>query len=117
LSKDPVFAVGKLFERLAIPSLFTEASVSDWDDRGDLASERSSIIFSNEPQIYDVPGLHGSDVAYRFHARKVKGFPERYAALLADLRVSDSYQRSVQSCVADLGIDPQRAQQIFGPLP
>jgi hypothetical protein len=117
LSKDPVFAVGKLFERLAIPSMFSEASVSDWDDRGDLASERSSIIFPDEPQIYDVPGLHGSDVAYRFHARSVTGFPEPYASLLADLRVSDGYRRSVQSCIADLGIDPARALRIFGPLP
>jgi hypothetical protein len=114
LSRDPVFAVGKLFERLAIPSLFNEASVSDWDDRGDLASERSSIIFPDEPQIYDVPGLHGSDVAYRFHGRPATAFPDAYASLLADLRVGDSYRRSIQSCIADLGIDRDRAQQIFG---
>lgn len=114
LSKDPVFAVGKLFERLAIPSLFNEASVTDWDDRGDLASERSSIIFPNEPQVYDVPGLHGSDVAYRFHGRSANAFPEAYASVLSDLRVMDGYRRSVQSCIADLGIDPVRALQIFG---
>ena len=114
LSKDPVYAVGKLFERLAIPALFSEATVSDWDDRGDLASERSSIIFPDEPEIYDVPGLHGTDVAYRFHARRVTGFPERYASLLADLRVADGYRRSVQACIADLGIEAGWALRMLG---
>jgi hypothetical protein len=56
-------------------------------------------------------------VAYRFHARPVTGFPEPYASLLADLRVSDGYRRSVRSCIADLGIDPDSALRIFGPMP
>jgi hypothetical protein len=59
LSKDPVFAVSKLFERLAIPSLFSEASVSDWDDRGDLASERSSIIFPDTVRMWPIASMPG----------------------------------------------------------
>ena len=106
--------MSKLFERLTIPSLFSEATITNWDGKGDLGSERSSIIFPDEPQVYDVPGLHGSDVAYRFHARSVTKFPEPHTPLLADLRVSENYGRSIQSCIVDFGIDADKTQQIFG---
>jgi len=114
LSKDPVFAVGKLFDRLAIPSLFSEAAVTDWHEGGDLASERSSIIFPDEPQIYDVPGLHGSDVAYRFHARAAAKVPKPYVLLLEKMNAAASYRASVQSCLSDLEIGQTKAEAIFG---
>jgi hypothetical protein len=114
LSKDPVFAVGKLFDRLAIPSLFSAAAVTGWHEGGDLASERSSIIFPDEPDIYHVPGLHSSDVAYRFHARAAAEVPKPYVVLLEKMNAAASYGASIQSCISDLEIEPTKAKAIFG---
>lgn len=114
LSKDPVFAVGRLFDRLAIPSLFSAAAVTDWREGGDLASEQSSIIFPDEPGIYDVPGLHGSDVAYRFHARAAAELPQPCMLLLQKMNAAASYRASIQSCISDLEIGPAKAEAIFG---
>lgn len=114
LSKDPVFAVGKLFDRLAIPSLFSTATVNGWHEGGDLASEKSSIIFADEPDVFNVPGLHGSDGAYRFHAREAAEVPEPYVLLLEKMSASASYHASIQSCISDLEIGPAKAEAIFG---
>lgn len=115
LSKAPVFAVGRLFDRLAIPSLFNAAVVTDWRDSGDLGSESSSIIFPDEPDVFDVPGLHSSDVAYRFHARAAAEVPRPYRMFLEEMHADASYRASIQSCISDLEIGPARAEAIFGP--
>lgn len=113
LSKEPLPFLEVLFERLGIDDYFCTSSFTDWKDKGDLASENSSIFFLEEPQVYNVPGLHGSDVAYRFHAKPTYLLSEWQVAVLDESGLYNLYRESIQACIADFNIDRGTAEQIF----
>jgi hypothetical protein len=114
LSRNPRLFVPALFERLGISDRYRNGVIAGWEDKGDLASEQSGVVFLQEPQIFEVPGLHGSDVAYRYHDRAPMRFPPHIAALLAESGIDDLYRNSVQACIADFAIDHLTARQTFG---
>jgi hypothetical protein len=113
-SKEAVSSVRVLFDRLDLASRFTEDAVTDWRETGQLQSESSRIIFPNEPAYYTAPGVHGSDTAYRYHARGTAWLSETHLALLERCGVNDVYHASVKACVRDLGLDAAAAERLFG---
>lgn len=113
-SKEAVSSVRVLFDRLGLASRFTEDAVTDWRETGQLQSENSRIIFPNEPEFYTAPGVHGSDTAYRYHARGTGWLSETHLSLLERCGVNDVYRASVEACVHDLGLNAAAAERLFG---
>jgi hypothetical protein len=114
LSRNPRLFIPALFERLGISDRYRNSVIAGWEDKGDLASEQSSVVFLQEPRIFEVPGVHGSDDAYRYHDRAPMRFPPHIAALLAESGIDELYRNSVQACIADFAIDRLTARQTFG---
>ena len=98
-SREPVNAVRTLFGRLGLLHRFAEFAVTDWNETGALESEHARVIYPDEPAVFALPGLHGSDTTYRFHARKTRltALQER---LLEETGVDEIYRRSAASCLA-----------------
>lgn len=114
LSRNPRLFIPALFERLGISHRYRSSAIAGWEDKGDLASEQSGVVFLQEPRIFDVPGVHGSDDAYRYHERAPMRFAPHIAELLAESGIDELYRNSVRACIADFAIDPVTARQTFG---
>jgi hypothetical protein len=113
-SKDAVRSVGLLFDRLGLAARFTASAVTDWHETGQLRSKQSLITFNDEPEIYDVKNLHGSDTAYRYRARPTMSVTEPQLEMLERCGVNAGYRASVDACVRDLGFDATTADRLFG---
>jgi hypothetical protein len=113
-SKESVSSVHVLFERLGLSSRFSERAVTDWNEIGQLDSGNTKIIYPVEPDPYIVPGLHGSDTAYRYHARGAALADAAPTEMLARFGVADLYRGSVAACARDLGFDAPAAARLFG---
>jgi hypothetical protein len=113
-SKDAVSSVRVLFDRLGLASRFTEDAVTDWRETGQLHSEGSRIIFPNEPALYTPAGIHGSDTAYRYHARGTASLSDAHLEMLERCGVNDAYRASVAACVRDLGLSASTSERLFG---
>ena len=112
-SKEAVRSVRMLFERLGLGDQFAEATVTDWRETGQLRSETSRITYGDEPTIYNVSGLHGSDTAYRYRARR-SSLTDLQRDMLERCGVNDVYRTSVAACVRDLGLDLATSERLFG---
>jgi hypothetical protein len=112
-SKEAVSSVRVLFDRLGLASRFTEEAVTDWRETGQLQSEGSRIIFPNEPAFYTAPGVHGSDIAYRYRARETAALSDAHLAMLERCGVNDVYRASVAACVRDLGLSASTSDRLF----
>jgi hypothetical protein len=113
-SKDPVSSVRVLFDRLGLAARFSDGAVTDWQDTGQLKSERSRITFNDEPKIYDLKNLHGSDTAYRYRMRATGSLSQTQRDILQSCGVNDIYRGSVQACVRDLGLNATTSERLFG---
>jgi hypothetical protein len=102
LTRWPQEAVAALFRRLQIDERFHPGVVDDWGARGALESERSQVIFPDEPEVYRVVGLHSSETSYRFKARDTTTLTPNDRSLIEDAALVESYQRSVERCCIDL---------------
>jgi len=113
-SKEAVSTVRTLFDRLRLADRFTENTVTAWNEMGQLESENTRIIFSDVPSIYPTSGIHGSDTAYRFHARGTANLSDACLKLLERCRLHDVYHLSVAGCVRDLDLNPATSERLFG---
>jgi hypothetical protein len=113
-SKEAVSSVRILFDRLGLASRFTEDSVTAWNEMGQLESESTRIIFPDVPPIHPTKGIHGSDTAYRYHARNTAALSEAHLKILERCRVHEVYRASVQNCVRDLCLDAATSVRLFG---
>lgn len=113
-SKDAARSVRILFDRLGLATRYTESAVTDWKERGQLESNSSGITFLSEPAVYTVPGVHGSDTAYRYRARKTASLTDAQLLVLQRFGIHDIYRSSVQACVRDLGLDAATSARLFG---
>jgi hypothetical protein len=113
-SKEAVSSVKVLFDRLGLAPRFSDDAVTDWRDAGQLKSERSRITFNDEPKIYDLKNLHGSDTAYRYRARPTTSLTEDQLDSLERCGVNDIYRASVAACVRDLGLTESTSMRLFG---
>jgi hypothetical protein len=113
-SKDALPSVRALFQRLGLSAQFREGAVTDWHESGELQSDSARIIYPEEPEIYFVPGLHGSGTGYRYRHRDTAMITEAHLDLLERSGVQDAYRTSVRACISDLGFDAGTSQTLFG---
>ena len=113
-SREAVSSVRVLFDRLGLSDRFADDAVTDWRETGQLHSEGSRIIFPKEPAFYTPAGIHGSDTAYRYHARGTTALSETQLSLLKRCGVDDLYRASVDACVRDLRLDTATSERLFG---
>jgi hypothetical protein len=113
-SKEATQSVRSLFDRLGLAARFTERAVTDWNDRGQLESKSSGITFVTQPGVFIVPGMHGSDIAYRYRVRKATSLSESQLDMLERCGVHDIYRASVRACVRDLALDAATSERLFG---
>jgi len=113
-SREAVSSVRVLFDRLGLSDRFADDAVTDWRETGQLHSEGSRIIFPKEPAFYTPAGIHGSDTAYRYHARGTTSLNETQLSLLRRCGVDDLYRESVDACVRDLGLSASTSARLFG---
>jgi hypothetical protein len=113
-SKEPTASVRILFDRLGLASRFDESAVTDWKERGQIESKNSGITFLSEPKVYTVAGIHGSDTAYRYRARKGVSLTDAQMDVLERYGIHKIYRASVKACVHDLALDPQTSERLFG---
>jgi len=104
-SRDPVRAAQILFQRLGLADRFTAASVTDWQGMGNLESAECRVIYPVEPDIFDVPGLHGADTAYGYRDRRKSALTEAQTALMTEFGLDALYRGSAAACSAELGYD------------
>ncbi|MTJ79962.1 MAG: sulfotransferase family protein [Telmatospirillum sp.] len=112
-SRDAVASARALFSRLGLASRFRDDAVTDWRDKGNLDTDGTGVIYPDEPAVYAVPGLHGADQGYRYHARAGAFSDEKAADLLDRCGVLETYRRSVRACVADLNLTAPTAQDLL----
>jgi hypothetical protein len=113
-SREAVSSIRMLFDRLGLASRFTDEAVTDWRETGRLKSDRSCITFNDEPKIYDLKNLHGSDTAYRYRARPTNSLGQAQLDVLERCGVNDTYRASVVACVRDLGLTRSTSERLFG---
>jgi hypothetical protein len=113
-SKDATQSVKTLFDRLGLASRFAESAVTDWKERGQIESKNSGITFLSEPPVYAVSGIHGSDTAYRYRARKTNSLTDAQLEILERFGIHDIYRASVEACVRDLALDTATSARLFG---
>jgi hypothetical protein len=102
LSHWPHETVAALFRRLGIGDRFHAGVVDDWGARGAIESERSAVVFPDEPEAYRFAGLHSSEADYRFKARDTSGVTADERSSIEDASLVASYQRSVDRSCRDL---------------
>jgi hypothetical protein len=88
--------------------------VTDWKERGQLESKSSGITFLSEPTVHTVPGVHGSDTAYRYRTRKTASLSDARLDVLQRFDIHEIYRASVEACVRDLGLDTATSARPFG---
>ena len=113
-SKEAAQSVKTLFDRLGLAARFTESAVTDWKERGQMESKSSGITFLSEPKVYTVSGIHGSDTAYRYRARKTASLSDAQLDILQRYGLHEIYRASVEACVRDLGLDAATTDRLFG---
>jgi hypothetical protein len=113
-SKEAVSSVHLLFDRLGLSSSFTENAVTSWREEGQLQADNARVIFPSEATIYQVPGLHTSDTAYRYRGRATASLSETQLDILERCGVNDIYRASVAACARDLGLSAATSARLFG---
>lgn len=113
LSKVPELGISRLFAVIGETRRFTPGCVHDWGALGDMAANRSGVIFPPEPDIFHVPGLHSADGSYRFRSGPLSDAASRYRGLLLAYGLDGLYRASVRQSMADLDIEPPVAARLF----
>lgn len=113
-SKEPLTTSRALFARLGLSAFFSDGTVTDWGERGQLdGSESHQIIYPPQPAIYDLPDLHGSDSGFRYR-NGGSSVTDEQRDLLESTGVDQIYQDAVDACISDLGLDAATAVRLFG---
>jgi hypothetical protein len=113
-SKEAVSSVRILFDRLGLAGSFTEAAVTSWRQTGQPQSDNARVIFPAEATVYQVPGLHTSDIAYRYRSRATAALSKAHLDILQRCGVNDVYRAAVEACVRDLSLSASTSERLFG---
>lgn len=113
-SKDSVRSVRILFEQLGLLERFAAHAVTDWNEIGRLDTEQAKIVYPVEPDVYVVPGLHGSDTAYRYHPGRTTALTDSQLNLIARFGIGGVYRASVEACARDLRLPQPTSARLFG---
>jgi hypothetical protein len=112
-SKEPEASARALFARLGLSDLFDADSVINWRDTEQTEATNSKVVFPTEPRIYDVPGLHHSDTAYRYQTGGTGCLSEADLDMITSFGIPQIYRASTQACAHDLGMSEATAARLF----
>jgi hypothetical protein len=112
-SRKPEMAIQALFKRLGLSSYYRPGVVDNWDEVGALASEKSRIIFPNEPPVYVVPGLHGSERRYLYKERDSSSLTDGQREVIRRAGLPELYEESVQACILELQLSGEFCSGVF----
>lgn len=103
-SRQPEKAAAALFRRLGLSDRFFTEAVTDWNGIEEFTSDRSSLIFTREPDVYFVPGVHRAGGSYRYLDRGLGSVTDDDLDLLDRMGIQDLYRASADACARELGI-------------
>ncbi|WP_199902076.1 sulfotransferase family protein [Azospirillum sp. B506] len=103
-SRQPEKAAAALFRRLGLSDRFFAGAVTDWNGVEEFTSDRSSLIFTKEPDVYFVPGVHRAGSSYRYLDRDPGSVSDDDLALLDRMGIPDLYRSCAEACARELGI-------------
>jgi hypothetical protein len=112
LSRWPHEAMSALFDRLSIGQRFHAGVVDDWGARGAIESERSAVVFPDEPEVYRFAGLHSSEPNYRFKPRDTSNVTASELSAIRAAFLVESYRRSVDRTCHDLKLPRELRDQL-----
>jgi hypothetical protein len=112
-SRKPELAIQALFNRLGLSSYYRPNLVTNWDEVGALASEKSRIIFPNEPPVYVVPGLHSSETRYLYKERDSSSLTDGQREIVSLTGLPELYEESVQACIRELEFNDEFCGGVF----
>jgi hypothetical protein len=112
-SRLPMLTVGRLFDRLGIGEFFSAHVVDDWAEKGALSSDKSLIIYPEEPAPYVVPGLHASEQRYQYKERATSLVSAEHVAFLGKHRIADCFMHAALACADELGLDADARSRLF----
>jgi hypothetical protein len=110
-SKESMQSAQLLFDRIGLSSRFTPGAVTD---RSGSAEIQNPTIYPEEPDVYVVPGLHSSDMTYRFKPRATGLLGAAQIDTLARFGIGDVYRGAAAACARDLGFDNTASARLFG---
>lgn len=103
-SRRPETAAAALFARLGLAERFSAKALTEWNGVEEFTSDRSSLIFTKEPDVYFVEGVHRSAHRYGFLERGRGPVTDEELDLIERLGVDDLYHAAAGACSHELGI-------------
>nr|WP_222529873.1 sulfotransferase family protein [Azospirillum sp. 412522] len=116
-SRQPERAAAALFRRLDLSDRFFAGAVTEWNGVEEFTSDRSSLIFTKEPDVYFVPGVHRAGGSYRYLDRDSGSVTDDDLELLDRMGIPDIYRTCADACARELGISLDPAGMPLGRLP
>ncbi|MFD1625959.1 sulfotransferase family protein [Azospirillum griseum] len=113
-SRDPLRATAALFGHLGLTGHFSPQAVTDWGAVEAFDSDQSSLIFTKEPEVYFVPGIHRAGSGYRYIARDRGAVTDADIALIDRMGVSALYEAHATACVQELGLPLDLTDTVLG---
>lgn len=113
-SRDPLRAAAALFGHLGLSDRFSPQAVTDWGTVEAFDTDQSSLIFTKEPDVYFVPGIHRAGSGYRYIARDRGAVTDADIALLERMGVPALYEACATACVQDLGLPLNLTDTVLG---
>lgn len=113
-SRDPVRAAAALFHHLGLSNHFSAEAVTDWGEVEAFDSEKSSVIFVKEPDVYFVPGLHCAEAGYRYIDRSRGAVTDADLDLLTRMGVPQLYEACALACMGELHLSLDLSETVLG---
>ncbi|WP_372395368.1 sulfotransferase family protein [Azospirillum sp. HJ39] len=108
-SRQPERAAAALFRRLELSDRFFTGVVTDWNGVEEFTSDKSSLIFTKEPDVYFVPGVHRAGSSYRYMDRGLGSVTDDDLDLLDRMGIQDLYRACADACARELRISLEPA--------
>jgi len=113
-SREPVRAAAALFHRLGLSDRFSAAAVTDWDGVEAFDTDRSSLIFTPEPDVYFVPDIHRAGPGYRYLDRNRGLVTDGDLDLLNRMGIPDLYRACAVACLRELQLSLDLSGTMLG---
>jgi hypothetical protein len=113
-SKAPTQAAAALFRHLGLADRYTPNAVTDWRGVEAFDTEKSRLIFSKEPAVYFVAGVHHAAPTYSYQPRGLGSVTESDLDLLDRMGVPALYRACADACASELDLPAAVAETVFG---
>jgi hypothetical protein len=115
-SKAPVQASAALFRHLGLEHRYSATAVTDWGGVEAFDTEKSRLIFTKEPSVYFVAGVHRAAPTYGYQPRGLGSVTDGDLDLLDRMGVPALYRACADACASELDLAASAAEAVFGPV-